>query len=150
MVFVLWRSTILDRGALGSGCRDITAGPDQIKDIMKKKKKNNKNPRYSNGHLRRKYRARLKAIGAPCAICGKPIHYDEPSNSDHPLSFVIDEIIPVSRYKEFGYLSREQAASDWSNLQACHYICNARKSNRTMTELKAIAMKGVCVVDGIW
>ena len=52
------------------------------------------NPRSSNGNLRRKHRARMKAMGMPCHICGKPIHYDEPSDSSHPLSFVIDEKIP--------------------------------------------------------
>ena len=60
------------------------------------------NPRYSNGNLRRKYRARLKSIGAACGICSGrlgPIHYDEPSDSAHPLSFVIDEIRPVSRWR---------------------------------------------------
>ena len=98
----------------------------------------NKNPRTQNGSLRRKYRARLKAMGAPCAICGGrlgEIHYDEPSNYMYPLSFVIDEIHPVSRYKEFGYESARQAAEDWNNLQAAHYICNQNKSNKTMTEL---------------
>ena len=68
------------------------------------------NPRYANGALRRKHRARLKAMGAPCGICGGrlgPIHYDEPSDAAHPLSFVVDE--------------------DWDNLQAAHYWCNAQK-----------------------
>ncbi|MBQ0143302.1 MAG: hypothetical protein KBT06_11015, partial [Prevotellaceae bacterium] len=91
------------------------------------------NCRYQNGALRRKHRARLKAIGGPCGICGGrlgPIHYDEPSNSQHPLSFVIDEIKPVSRYKEFGYPSARAAAEDWNNLQAAHYYCNALKSNK--------------------
>ena len=58
------------------------------------------NPRYANGALRRKHRARLKAMGAPCGICGGrlgPIHYDEPSDAAHPLSFVVDEIRPVAR-----------------------------------------------------
>lgn len=90
------------------------------------------NPRYSNGNLRRKYRARFKAMDAPCGICNGrfgPIHYDEPSNYEHPLSFVIDEIKPISRYKEFGYSSREAAAKDWNNLQAAHYACNAAKSD---------------------
>ena len=53
------------------------------------------NPRYANGNYRRKCRARFKAMDAPCGICkGRlgPIHYDEPSDSKHPLSFVIDEI----------------------------------------------------------
>ena len=91
------------------------------------------NPRYSNGNLRRKYRARFKAMGAPCGICNGrfgPIHYDEPSDHNHPLSFVIDEIKPISRYKEFGYETREAAARDWNNLQAAHYCCNAAKGNR--------------------
>ena len=91
------------------------------------------NPRYTNGSLRRKNRARLKAMGAPCGICkGKlgPIHYDEPSDSKHPLSFVIDEIHPVSRWREFGYDSPRAAAEDFNNLQAAHYCCNQSKGNK--------------------
>lgn len=94
------------------------------------------NPRYSNGNLRRKYRARFKAMDAPCGICkGRfgPIHYDEPSDSQHPLSFVIDEIKPCSRYKEWGYESKAAACQDWNNLQAAHYCCNAAKGARTET-----------------
>lgn len=91
------------------------------------------NPRYANGNLRRKYRGRFKAMDAPCGICNGrfgPIHYDEPSDYKHPLSFVIDEIKPISRYKEFGYPSKEAAAKDWNNLQAAHYCCNAAKSDK--------------------
>lgn len=92
-----------------------------------------KNPRYKNGTLRRKHRARFRAMDAQCGICkGRlgPIHYDEPSDSEHPLSFVIDEIKPVSRWKEFGYRSPEAAAQDWNNLQAAHYCCNQAKGNK--------------------
>ena len=88
------------------------------------------NPRSANGALRRKHRARFRAMAAPCAICNGrlgPIHYDEPSDSAHPLSFVIDEIRPISRFASFGYDSREQAAQDWENLQPAHYCCNAAK-----------------------
>ncbi len=91
------------------------------------------NPRYSNGNLRRKYRARMKAMGEPCGICHGllgPIHYDEPSDSAHPLSFVIDEIIPISRAAAYGYDSKAAAAQEWQNLQPAHYVCNARKSNK--------------------
>lgn len=45
------------------------------------------NPRYANGQLRRKHRARLRAMGCECGIChGRfgPIHYDEPSDAQHP------------------------------------------------------------------
>lgn len=92
------------------------------------------NPRYANGALRRKYRERFRARGDACGICrGRlgPIHYDEPSDAKHPLSFVIDEILPVSRFREGGYPSARAAAEDFGNLQAAHYWCNCVKSNRT-------------------
>ena len=85
------------------------------------------NPRSKNGNLRRKYRARFRAMDARCGICGGKIHYDEPSDARHPLSFVIDEIIPVSKYWLGGYPTRAACAQDWNNLQAAHYCCNAAK-----------------------
>ena len=74
-------------------------------------------------------------MGLPCHICGKPIHYDEPSDSRHPYSYVVDEIIPISRYKEFGYGSPREAAEDFSNLAPAHWICNARKGNKLQNEI---------------
>ena len=95
--------------------------------------RSNKNPRQSNRTLRQKYRARFEAMGAPCGICrglyGR-IHYEEPSDSKHPFSFVIDEIIPVSKWEQAGYASPRAAAEDFTNLQAAHYICNQRKGAR--------------------
>ena len=115
------------------------------------------NPRYKNGALRRKYRARLKAQGGECGICkGRlgPIHYDEPSDAQHPLSFVVDEIIPVSRWKEFGYDSPEAVARDWSNLQPAHWCCNAAKSNKInvegSTDAKSESVKKINLIDGEW
>ncbi len=112
------------------------------------------NPRSANGNLRRKYRARLMAMDSPCGICqGKlgPIHYDEPSDFKHPLSFVVDEIYPVSRWKEFGYSSARAAAEDWNNLQAAHYICNLNKSNKTMTQLQQKkVIEKITISDGDW
>lgn len=110
------------------------------------------NPRSHNGNLRRKHRARFKAMGAPCGICkGRlgEIHYDEPSDPKHPLSFVIDEIIPVSRWKEFGYESPEGCARDWNNLQAAHYICNSKKSNH-LPQDQIRAEKKLNCLDGAW
>ena len=112
----------------------------------------NKNPRYQNGNLRRKNRARFKAMDAPCGICqGRlgAIHYDEPSNAQHPLSFVIDEIKPISRYKEFGYPSKRAAAEDWNNLQAAHWICNAKKGAKVKSDRNFIKTI-VNVSDGEW
>lgn len=110
------------------------------------------NPRYSNGALRRKYRARFRAMNAECGICkGRlgEIHYDEPSDFKHPLSFVIDEIKPISRYKEFGYSNKEEAAQDWNNLQAAHFCCNAAKSNKIEGD-KVNKIKERIIQDGAW
>lgn len=109
------------------------------------------NPRSANGALRRKYRQRFRAMAAPCGIChGKlgPIRYDQPSDAAHPFSFVIDEIRPVSKWKQFGYASPEAAAQDWTNLQAAHYCCNAAKGNKT--RLPGVAAPLVSIVDGDW
>lgn len=110
------------------------------------------NPRYSNGNQRRKFRARFRAMGAPCGICGGrlgPIHYDEPSDSQHPLSFVIDEKIPISRGEAFGYPSPAAAAQDWTNCQAAHWICNAQKGNSMPTDRRQILRK-ISIPDGEW
>lgn len=112
------------------------------------------NVRYANGTLRRKHRARLKAMGCECGIChGRygPIHYDEPSDYKHPLSFVVDEIKPVSRWKEFGYPSARAAAEDWNNLQAAHYCCNAWKSNKVDFSVESLSKKKKKPIsDGDW
>lgn len=72
-----------------------------------------------NGHRRRKLRLRVKAMGLPCAICGQPIDYSLPAT--HPLSYELDEIVPVS-------LGGSEL--DPSNVQPAHRICNERKGNR--------------------
>ena len=112
-----------------------------------------KNPRYANAARRKKYRARFKAMGAECGIChGKlgPIHYDEPSDPDHPLSFVIDEIRPVSKWKLFGYPSPQAAAQDWDNLQAAHRCCNSMKGAKLNYQFPSNATQHSIVVDGNW
>ena len=112
-----------------------------------------KNPRQQNGNQRRKYRARFRAMNAPCGICGGrlgEIHYDEPSDAQHPLSFVIDEIKPVSKWREFGYPSPQAVASDWNNLQAAHYCCNAAKGNKTNLLSKKATIPKAFLPDGEW
>lgn len=114
------------------------------------------NPRYANGNLRRKHRARLRAMGCECGIChGRfgPIHYDEPSDVAHPLSFVVDEIKPVAKWKQFGYPSARAAAEDWDNLQAAHYFCNAQKRDKTASfslDFGAKMTKIPKITDGSW
>ena len=93
-------------------------------------------PRYAKRTKRENIRARWRAIGAPCALCGKPIDYSlgfivdaQGKKHPHPMMFVVDEIVPISRYREGGFESPEQAALTFSNTQPAHYICNARKGD---------------------
>ena len=79
------------------------------------------NPRYANGHARRQAREWLRAQGLPCHICGRAIDYSLPAR--HPMSFEVDEYIPVSR---------GGSPYDRSNLRAAHRICNERRGNRPL------------------
>jgi hypothetical protein len=93
------------------------------------------NPRWNSE--RRKFQARFRALGYPCALCGKPIDYELGMITDprtgkrkpHPMSFVIDEITPLSRG---GQLT-------WENSQPAHWICNARKGDGTRRKKHATA-----------
>ena len=78
------------------------------------------NPRYANGSARRKIRARIKALGNPCALCGKPIDYTlgfittpEGKRRPHPMSYVVDERVPVSL---------GGSPIDMDNCQPAHWI----------------------------
>ena len=75
--------------------------------------------RYANGHARRQVRAWLRAQGPPRATCGRPIDYDPPAGD--PMSFEVDEIVPVSR---------GGSPIDRANVQPAHRICNERRGNR--------------------
>ena len=112
------------------------------------------NPRYKNGNLRRKQRARFRAMEAPCGICGGrlgPIRYDEPADGRHPLSFVIDEIRPVSRWREFGYDSPAAAAQDPENIQPAHRCCNAAKGAKTGFRFAPTPRQAAPIqLDGEW
>lgn len=81
------------------------------------------NPRKTNGAKRRELQRYYRHRKDPCALCGKPIDYTLPAG--HPMSFEIDEIIPVS--KGGSPYSRE-------NTQAAHRICNQRKGNKIIRQ----------------
>lgn len=85
------------------------------------------NPRRANGSRRTKLRNRMRAKGLPCALCGQPIDYSLPAGD--PMSFELDEVLPVARWREGGYESAEQCALDPANHQPAHRICNQRKGD---------------------
>ncbi len=90
-------------------------------------------------------------MDAPCGICrGRlgPIRYDEPSNAQHPLSLALDEIKPISKWRQFGYASPEAAAQDLSNIQASHWICNAQKGAKVGYD--PFKKKVGVIKDGEW
>lgn len=80
-------------------------------------------PRQRNGHRRRELRRWLRSQGLPCHLCGLPIDYSLPAG--HPMSFEVDEIVPVSRGGD---------PLDRSNVAPAHRICNERRGNRPITE----------------
>lgn len=84
--------------------------------------------RYANGHARRKVRAWLKAQGRPCWLCGGPIDYSLPAG--HPMSFEVDEIVPASR---------GGSVTDPSNVAPAHRICNERRGNKSVANMRAAA-----------
>lgn len=112
----LCRMQPFHRGNMHKGASRDGAVPDSMqKEIAMGKT----NPRNANGNARRKLRARLRAEGRPCHICGLPIDYSLPAGD--PWSFEVDEMVPVSRGGD---------PLDYSNVDASHRICNQRRGNR--------------------
>lgn len=83
------------------------------------------NPRRTNSSRRNKLRDRVAARGEPCHICHQPIDYSLPAG--HPMSYELDEIVPVSRGGD---------PYDIANVGPAHRICNQRKGNRLPTDAK--------------
>lgn len=77
------------------------------------------NPRRANGSRRTKLRNRVRAMGLPCHLCGMPIDYSLPAGD--PMSYELDEIVPVSK---------GGSPYDPGNVAPAHRICNQRKGNR--------------------
>lgn len=86
------------------------------------------NPRRANGSARNAIRRRWRAIGAPCALCGRAIDYSLGYVTDprtgkrrmHPMAFVVDEIVPVAQGGD---------PLDFANTQPTHWLCNSRKGD---------------------
>ncbi|MFE3381915.1 HNH endonuclease [Streptomyces anulatus] len=75
------------------------------------------NPR--NGRPYRRLVAAVKALGHPCARCGRPI--DPRLNARHPMSFTLDHAIP---------LALGGSLLDPANARSMHRRCNSAKGAR--------------------
>jgi len=99
-------------------------------------------PRRANGSARNKNRRRLRAEGRPCWICrefGRTGIIDYSLPHLHPMAFEVDELCPVSKWREGGYSSPEACANDYANLAAAHRCCNQWRSNKSVDEVRALA-----------
>lgn len=66
-----------------------------------------------------KNKKRILKTQSVCGICGQPV--DKTLKPPHPLSPVIDHIIPISKGGH---------PSDLKNLQLAHWQCNRAKSDK--------------------
>lgn len=101
-----------------------------------------RDPRTANGSARRALRDWLRAQGRPCWICrefGRSGEIDYSLPAGHPLSFEVDELRPVSRWREYGYPSPTACALDRDNVDATHRACNQWRGNRSVEEVRRIA-----------
>lgn len=84
--------------------------------------------RYPRRDYRRdRLRERYRALGLPCHICGLPIDYDR--RTPDPLSYELDEIVPVSRGGAVGVED---------NAAPAHRCCNQFKAARSPREVAAL------------
>lgn len=92
------------------------------------------NPRYANGHRRRKTRRQLIAASdGICPLCGHPMDLSmPPSMCMSPYYPVIDEKVPISKGGKL----------ELSNQWLVHRICNAIKGAKLLSELNHDA-KGI-------
>lgn len=61
-------------------------------------------------------------MGMPCHLCGKPIDYSLPAG--HPMSYELDEIVPVSKGGD---------PLDPANVAPAHRLCNQAKGDGSRT-----------------
>lgn len=64
-------------------------------------------------------------MGMDCHLCGRPIDYALPAG--HPMSFEVDELVPVSKGGD---------PLDFNNVAAAHRICNQRRGNRPVKSFR--------------
>lgn len=84
--------------------------------------------RPGTGRRYRKLAGRMRSLGLPCWLCGRPINYDLPSR--HPMGYEYDHYYPASRWAEFGYPSQYACIHDPANGRPSHRVCNEIRQNK--------------------
>ena len=69
---------------------------------------------------------RVRSLGLPCHVCGLPIDYS--LRTPDPLSYELDEVVPVSR----------GGACTPANSAPAHRCCNRWKSDRMPADVERI------------
>ena len=95
------------------------------------------NPRYANGSRRRALVRSVKAMGLPCWMCGMPI--DPALPAGHPLSFELDELVPVSK---------GGSPTDPANVAGAHRCCNQWRGNRSVAQVEGVRSRAASM--GRW
>lgn len=72
-------------------------------------------------------RKKILATQTVCGICGKPVDFSY--KYPHPLSPVVDHIIPVAKNGH---------PSDISNLQLAHRCCNRQKADKLVDQSRLV------------
>ena len=91
------------------------------------------NVRRANGTRRTSLRRWLRSQGRPCWICqafGRAGTIDYSLPAGHPLSFEVDELVPVSM---------GGSPYDRANVDAAHRCCNQWRSNKSVAQVLEIA-----------
>jgi 5-methylcytosine-specific restriction endonuclease McrA len=80
-----------------------------------------------SGRPRRTVCAQVRREEPNCWLCGLPIDLSLPRwPKPHPMSSVIDEVIPRSKHPRGAYF----AAHDRANMRHAHRECNGRRGAR--------------------
>ena len=85
----------------------------------------NSNPRMKSG--RPALCRRVKALGEPCWLCGLPT--DPARKAGDPLSFELDELVPVSKGGD---------PVDWYNVKGAHRCCNQWRQAKSVGAVVAM------------
>lgn len=83
---------------------------------------------HRNTAQRDRDRRAIARTKPPCGICTDPIDYALPYL--HPLSFVVDHVVPVDK----------GGLDDLTNKQAAHRSCNRTKSNKLAEDLVSVGV----------